>query len=78
MFFHPTCRAGNNLYTLGPRLQIVAVGCLWRRKFNGNIGRCKGLALKLLLVVNINDTHNLMAAAQGYLFYHLTHFAVAD
>ena len=34
--------------------------------------------VKILLIVNIDDTHNLMTTVAGNLLYHLTHFSVTD
>ena len=58
--------------------QIVAVGSLRSRKLYRYISTLKGLRVEVLLIIDINDTHNLMTTAQGDLFDHLAHLTVAD
>ena len=43
-----------------------------------NISRGKGLAVEVLLVVDVDYTYNLVATAKGYLLNHLAHLAIAD
>ena len=78
MFFHPASRARNHFYTCFPCLQVVAISSLRGGKLNGDVGTLEGLAVEVLLIININDTYNLVTTADGYLFNHLTHLAVAD
>ena len=78
MLIHPPRRATDHLHALGPSLQIVTIGSLRSREFNSHISRCKLRAVEVLLVVDINDTHNFMTTAEGDLLDHLTHLSVAD
>ena len=75
---HPTRRAAHYLHTFCPGFQIVAVGRLRGGKLNGHIGRCKLRALKVLLIINVYDTHDFMTTVDGNLLNHLTHLSVAD
>jgi len=59
-------------------LEVVAVSCLRSSELYCDISTLKGIAVEVLLIVNVNNTHNLMTTAEGYLLYHLTHLAVAD
>ena len=77
MLLHPTSRTTDHLHTLGPGFQVVAIGCLRSCKLNGHIGRCELWRVEVLLVVDVDDTHNLMAAVTGNLLNHLAHLSVA-
>ena len=78
MFLHPSSRTRYHLHALGKSLQVVTVCSLRSCELNGHISRSEGLALKVLLVVDINNTHNFMATAFGDLLDHLSHLSVAD
>ena len=71
--FIPVNKAGK-----GVANRVVTISHLWGRELNGHISRCKCRTVKVLLVVNINDTHNLMTTVTGNLLNHLAHLAVAD
>ena len=58
--------------------QVIAVCCLRGRKLYRHISTLEGLAVEVFLIVNVDNTHNFMSTAEGYLFYHLAHLAVAD
>ena len=78
VLLHPTRRTTHHLHALRPGFQVVAIGRLRSRELDGHIGRSKGLRIEVLLVVDVNDTHYLMATVQRDLFDHLAHLAVAD
>ena len=48
-----------------------------RCELDGNVGRTEGIALEVLLVVNVDDAHNLVAALLSNLLNHATHFAIS-
>ena len=78
MILQPARRARHYFHALRPSLQIVAVGHSGIGELNGHISRAESIALEILLIVNVNNTHDFMTTAAGYLFDHLAHFAVAD
>ena len=78
MLFHPSCRAAHHLHSLSPRLQVVAVSRLWGCKFNGHVSAGKSLAVEILLVIDIDNAHNVMTTVFGNLLNHLAHLPVAD
>ena len=77
VFVHPARRAAHHFHTSLPCFDVVAVCSLRGSKLNGNIGTPEGLAFEVLLVVNVNNTHNFVPTTQSYLLYHLAHLAVA-
>ena len=78
MFLHPASRATHHLDAFRPGLQVVTISRLRRSELNCHISRRKCRTVKILLIVNIDDTHNLMTTVAGNLLYHLTHFSVTD
>ena len=58
---HPTRRATYHLHACFPGTQIVGVGSCWRRELYSYVGRSKGCRLKVVLVIYIYDTHNIVA-----------------
>ena len=77
MVFHPSCGAANHLNVLCERLEEVSVCGLRSGELYRHIGACKCLALEILLVIDVYNTYNLMATAQGNLLNHLSHLAIA-
>ncbi len=75
---HPARGAAHNLHSLGKGTQVVAVGCGRIGKLYGYVSRGESIAVEVFLIVNVDYAHNLVAAVQGYLLYHLAHLAVAD
>ena len=47
-------------------------------KFYGDIGRGERRRIKVLYVVNINDTYDFVATVTGNLLDHVPHLAVTD
>lgn len=76
--FHPSRRARHHLDVVRKGPEIVAVGGSRIGELDGNISRGKGLAVEVLLVVDVDYTYNLVATAKGYLLNHLAHLAIAD
>ena len=76
--FHPAGRAAHHLDIVGKSAQIVAVGSRGVCELYGDIGRRKGGAVEVVLVVDINLTNNLVATLQGDLLDHVSHLAVAN
>jgi hypothetical protein len=75
---HPPGAARDDFHAGGETALYIAVGYRWSRKFNGYVSRAEGGTLEILLVVDVDAADHLVAASQGYLFDHTTHFAVAD
>ena len=78
MFFHPSCTTTNHLHVVLKGTKIIAISSLGCCKLYRYISTLEGFAIEVLLIVDVDNTHNLMTTAEGYLFYHLTHLAVAD
>lgn len=74
----PSCGTGNNFDIGSEAAADVVVGNSGRGKFNGDISAAESLALKVLLVIYIDATHNLVTASECYLLYHTAHLAVSD
>ena len=47
-------------------------------KLNGYISALEGFRFKILLIVYINNTYNLMSTGYGYFFNLLTHLSVSN
>ena len=58
-------------------LHVVVVGHHGIGELDGHIGTAECLGGEVLLVVNVDDTYNLVPALQGNLLYHTAHLAVA-
>ena len=78
MFLHPSCTTAYHLHVVLKGTKIIAICSLRSRKLYRYISTLEGLAVEVILIVDVDNTHNFMTTAQGYLLYHLTHFAVAD
>ena len=74
---HPSRRAAHHLHVLLERPEVVTVGSLRSSELYCHVSRCKCLAFKVFLVVNVDDAHYLMTSFAGNLLYHLAHLAVA-
>ena len=78
MLLHPSCRAGDDLDTFGPSLQVIAISSLRSSKLDGYVSRSKSRRIKVLLIINIDNTHDFMTTVKGDLLNHFTHLPVAD
>ena len=78
VIFHPACGAAHHLDVVSKGAQVVTVSSRGVGKFYGDVGRRKGGAVEVVLVVDINLTNNLVATLQGDLLDHVSHLAVAN
>ena len=78
MILQPARRATHHLHALGPGFQIVTISHLRGCELNGYISRRKRWTVEVLLIVNIDDTYNLMSTVTGNLLYHLAHLSITD
>ena len=78
MLLHPPSRAGDDLDTFSPSLQVIAISCLRSSKLDGYVSRSKSRRIKVLLIINIDNTHDFMTTVKGDLLNHFTHLSVAD
>ena len=63
---------------MAERLEVVAIGGSRIGELDGHIGRSELRRVEIVLVVDIDNTYNLVAALTGNLFYHVPHLTVAD
>ena len=77
MFLEPPCRAAHHLHVVTEGTQIVVVCHVGGGELDGHIGTAECRTVEILLVVDVYDTDNLMAAADSNLLYHPTHLAVS-
>lgn len=75
---HPACAATDYLHIMLKRPHAVVERHMRSRKLDSHIGRAERLAVEILLVVHINDAHNLVTTTPSYLLYHVAHFAVSN
>ena len=74
----PTCRAAHHFHPLCPGAEVVGIGRCGGGELDGAIGRTKGIAFKILRVIDIDDGNDFVTAAACDLFNHFAHLAVAD
>ncbi len=78
MLRNPPSTTTYYFYMVGKSLQVIVISNMRCCEFNSNIGTFKLRAVKILLVVDVNDTYYLMPSLQSYFFYHTAHFTVSD
>ena len=78
MLLEPSCAAAHNLHSCFPSPKVIAICRRRSSELNSNVSTCKCLALKVVLIVNVNDAHDLMTATEGNTLYHLAHFPISD
>src|SRR5574344_1830078 len=78
LVFHPSGTTRHHLHIFGKSFQIISVRCLRGSKFDGHISTGKGSTVKVFLIIDVDDTHNIVNTVAGNLLYHLTHLSVAD
>ena len=76
--FHPARRSAYHFHIVLESPQIIAECRLGCGKFNGHISRNKCLAVKVLLIIYVDDTHDFVPAAARCLLDHPPHLAISD
>ena len=77
MVGNPSRTAAHHLHAVPEGLHVVVVGSMRCGKLYGHIGTLECIAIKILLVVNVDNAHYLVSTTQGYLLYHTAHLAVS-
>ena len=73
----PSCAAADHLHASGPSTLVVGKGSRGVGKFDGHIGTGEGGRSEIVLVVEVNDGNNLVAALARYFFDDMAHFAIS-
>ena len=63
---------------VGKGAQVVGIGRLRSREFDGHIGTLEGFAVEVVAVVYIDNASYLVAALARHLLNHTAHFTVSN
>ena len=77
MLGNPSRTAAHHLHTMLEGFHVVVVSSMRCGKLYGNIGTLECIAIKILLVVYVNNAYYLVSTPQSYLLYHTAHLAVS-
>ena len=75
---HPSGTARYQLHPCCKSLHIIIVCHCRISELNSHIRRFESFGVKIFLIINIYNTHNLMSAGNGNLFDFLTHLSVSN
>lgn len=77
VLWYPARAATHYFHVMLESLQEIIISYMRGSELNGDIGRSKSRAVKVLLVVNVDDANNFVTTRKGNLFYHVPHFAIS-